>query len=396
MKSKLMLLTLALAATTSAFAQSTREKYSSNGGDNIFVSVTGGISTINSGSKEGGFGNIAPHVTVSVGKWFNPVLGLRLQGGAWRGNFDTKHSYGTLTATGVQQPNLVKYHKNVIIGRLDVMYNLSNAIFGYNPDRVFTLSAFAGPGLTFSRNSSGIVDENYATGTYKRTLPGSNKLRAMVNGSVGLQGKFAVNEYLDIDLEARGELASSYLGFTSAAKQVGGLYFGAGVTYTFGGKKFVPVNQKVDNSALNDEINRLRSELAKAQSDLNDARNALANVKPEVREVEKVVEVAAPQAIFFTLGSSRIDDYNNVHVKNAASAMKKNSDIKYVINGYADKATGSSNYNETLSQKRAQAVYDALIAEGVSSSQIEISAKGGVDNMFGKDKLQRVVIIEKR
>ena len=45
MKSKLMLLTLALAATTTAFAQSTREKYSSNGGDNIFISVTGGWSS---------------------------------------------------------------------------------------------------------------------------------------------------------------------------------------------------------------------------------------------------------------------------------------------------------------------------------------------------------------
>ncbi len=237
--------------------------------------------------------------------------------------------------------------------------------------------------------------ENYANNTYKRYST-NDKLKAFVNGSAGLLGKFAVNEYLDIDLEARAELASSYLGYTSTAKQVGGLYFGAGVTYTFGGKKFVPVNQKVDTSALNDEINRLRSDLAKAQSDLNDARNALANVKPEVREVEKLVEVAAPQAVFFTLGSSRIDDYNGVHVKNAAAAMKKNSDIKYVINGYADKATGSANYNETLSQKRAQAVYDALVAEGVSSSQIEISAKGGVDNMFGKNKLQRVVIIEKR
>lgn len=395
MKSKLMLLTLALAATTTAFAQSTREKYSSNGGDNIFVSVTGGISTVNSGPKEGGLGDVAPHVTVSVGKWFNPVLGLRLQAGAWTANYDTKHSYGTLTSDGIQQPNPVKYDKGVVIGRFDVLYNLSNAIFGYNPDRIFTLSAFAGPGLTFAKNINGAVEENYANNTYKRY--GTNdKLKALVNGSAGLLGKFAVNDYLDIDLEARAELASSYLGYNSTAKQVGGLYFGAGVTYTFGGKRFVPVNQKVDTGALNDEINRLRSDLAKAQSDLSDARNALANAKPEVREVEKLVEVAAPQAVFFTLGSARIDDYNGVHVKNAAAAMKKNSDIKYVINGYADKATGSANYNETLSQKRAQAVYDALIAEGVSSSQIEISAKGGVDNMFGKNKLQRVVIIEKR
>lgn len=394
MKSKLMLLTLALAATTTVFAQSTREKYSSNGGDNIFVSVTGGISTIYSGSHEGDFGNVAPHITVSVGKWFNPVLGLRLQGGFWRTNYDTKHSQGVLL-DGIQQPNLIKYHKNTIVGRFDVLYNLSNAIFGYNPDRVFTLSAFAGPGLTFAKHVGGNVEENYQTNTYKR-FGGKNNVKALVNGSVGLLGKFAVNDYLDIDLEARGEIASSYLSYTSTSKQIGGLYFGAGLTYTFGGKKFVPVNQKVDNSALNDEINRLRSDLAKAQSDLNDARNALANQKPQVQEVEKIVEVAAPQAVFFRLGSSRIDDYGKVHVKNAADAMKKNSNIKYVINGYADKATGSSNYNQTLSEKRAQAVYDALIAEGVSSSQIEISAKGGVDNMFGQNKLQRVVIIEKQ
>ena len=54
MKTKLMLLSLVLASfAMSASAQSTREKYTSNGADNIFISATGGISTVYSGKHEG-------------------------------------------------------------------------------------------------------------------------------------------------------------------------------------------------------------------------------------------------------------------------------------------------------------------------------------------------------
>ena len=42
----------------------------------------------------------------------------------------------------------------------------------------------------------------------------------------------------------------------------------------------------------------------------------------------------------------------------------------------------------------AQAVYDALVAEGVKESQLEKVAMGGTDNMFGKNYLNRVVILE--
>lgn len=395
MKTKLMLLSLALAScAVTASAQSTREKFSSNGGDNIFVSATGGVSTIYAGENEGGFGKVAPHVTVSLGKWFNPVIGLRLQAGAWKSNYDTNYANGTYTANGLNE-NAQQFDKTTGVVRFDALYNLSNAIAGYNPNRVFTLSAFAGPGLSIAKTAIGQIDFNTANNTYQRVTVGKEKTRAHINGSVGLLGKFNVTRSLDIDLEARAEVADSYLSYKSTASSVGALYFGAGLTYTFGGKNFVPVNQKVDNSALNDEINRLRNDLAKAQADLNDCRNALANVKPEVREVEKIVESAAPRAIFFQLGSARLDDYGKVNIQLAAKAMKDNTNIKYRVIGYADKATGSAAGNKRLTDKRAQVVYDALIAQGVSESQIEMVSEGGTDNMFGANKLNRVVLIEK-
>ena len=396
MKSKLVILSLMLAGAAVTANAQTKEKYvNEKASDNIFVSVTGGISMTNSGKSEGKFGSPAPHITVSVGKWFTPVWAVRAQGGLWRSNFDTFWSKGTIGDNGQLMGSDNSYHKNVGQLRLDAMFNISNAIWGYNPDRLFNLSVFAGPGLTIAKGNGAFeVVTNETSGTWYKKLAGDNGAGAYINGSVGLQGKFNVNKYWDIDVEARGELASSYLGYLSSSRTVGGLYFGVGATYTFGGKKFVPYTSKVDIDALNAEINKYRSELEQAQTDLASAKNAAANVEPEVREVVKEVQVAGPRAIFFKIGSARLDDYGKVNIKLAAKILKENPDKKYKVAGYADKATGSASWNQKLSEKRAQVVYDALIAEGVDKDQLELVGFGGTENMFGKNFLNRVVILE--
>ena len=396
MKSKLVILSLMLAGAVMTVNAQTKEKYvNEKASDNIFVSVTGGISMTNSGKSEGKFGSPAPHITVSVGKWFTPVWAVRAQGGLWRSNFDTFWSKGTIGDNGQLMGSDNSYHKNVGQLRLDAMFNISNAIWGYNPDRLFNLSVFAGPGLTIAKGNGAFeVVTNETSGTWYKKLAGDNGAGAYINGSVGLQGKFNVNKYWDIDVEARGELASSYLGYLSSSRTTAGLYFGVGATYTFGGKKFVPYTSKVDIDALNAEINKYRSELEQAQTDLASAKNAAANVEPEVREVVKEVQVAGPRAIFFKIGSARLDDYGKVNIKLAAKILKENPDKKYKVAGYADKATGSASWNQKLSEKRAQVVYDALIAEGVDKDQLELVGFGGTENMFGKNFLNRVVILE--
>ena len=395
MKSKLVILSLLLAGAATAVNAQTKEKYvSEKATDNIFVSVTGGVSMVNAGKSEGKFGSPAPHITVSVGKWFTPVWGVRGQGGLWRANFDSNNSHGTLAADGTLIGTAESYHKNVGQLRLDAMFNISNAIWGYNPDRLFNLSVFAGPGLTFAKTGNGGVLIDDVNRTWQRVPASEQKGHAYINGSIGLQGKFNVSEYIDIDVEARGELAPSYLGYLSSANTVGGLYFGAGVTYTFGGKKFVPYMSKVDVDALNDEINKYRSELEQAQTDLANAKNAAATAQPVAQEVVKEVKVAGPRAIFFKIGSAKLDDYGKVNIQLAAKVLKENPDKKYKVAGYADKATGSAPFNQKLSEKRAQVVYDALIAEGVDKDQLELVGFGGTENMFGKDFLNRCVILE--
>ena len=77
-----------------------------------------------------------------------------------------------------------------------------------------------------------------------------------------------------------------------------------------------------------------------------------------------------------------------------AKVIKDAPNTTYKVAGFADKATGSVKTNQTLSEKRAQAVYDALVAEGVNPSQLEKIAMGGTDPMFEKAYLNRVVILE--
>ena len=121
-----------------------------------------------------------------------------------------------------------------------------------------------------------------------------------------------------------------------------------------------------------------------------------------IKEVVKEVKVEVPSkavaaaAVFFKIGKSDLTDEGRVNIKLIADAIKKSpAGAKYQVVGSADKATGSASLNQKLSEKRAQVVYDALIAEGVSSSQLEVVAKGGVDPLFfDKDRLSRVTVIE--
>ncbi len=373
MKSKIAILSLLLTgAAVSASAQTKEHYYSEKAKDNIFISVgVGAQGCVNPDNFDYGFGHaITPLIYASVGKLFNPIWGIRGQvAGCW----STLYSeYGMPEGEYKKMKN-----KKYFTLRADGLFNLSNAIGGYNPDRLFTVSVFAGPGLTFAK-----------------AYGNQDKLNALINGSVGLMGQFNINKYLDINVEARGEVSPSVFGHYSSARTDGAVSLTAGVTYTFGGKRFVSCGAQVDQNAINEELNRYRSELSKAQSDLADAKNALANVKPVTKEVVKEIEVAGPRAVFFQIGKSKIDDYGMVNIQLAAKILKANPDKKYKIAGYADKATGSAKWNQKLSEARAQAVYDALIKEGVSKDQLELVGFGGTANMFGKNFLNRVVILE--
>jgi outer membrane protein OmpA-like peptidoglycan-associated protein len=369
MKRKLFVCSLAVAAALPALAQQEGGRfYSEHFRDNLFISAgVGAQANLNPDNFDYGVSHaITPVITLSAGKWFTPVWGVRGQAaGLW------SRLYTDYGLTGYERVD-----KHYATLHADGLFNLTNALCGYCPQRRLTLSVFAGPGLTFAR----------AFGRQERT-------DALVNGSVGLLGQFNLNRYLDLNVEARGEVSPSIFGQQSNAYTDGALSLAAGVSYTFGGKRFVQPVQ-VDEAAINEQLNRYREVLAENDRRIAEIEAELSK-KPKEVVTETVVETqtAGPRAIFFALGSSTLDNYGLLNIRLAADVMKQSPQKKYTIAGYADRATGNARVNQRLSDRRAQAVYDALIKEGVSPDQLSYAGHGG-SVTYDPTKLNRVVILE--
>lgn len=376
MKSKLIIASLLfLGATASMNAQENERYYSEKATDNIFVGAgIGGMAVLNDGVNSPTF-----NFNISLGKYITPVWAVRGQVGAMWQTLDEQE-------TGYSASN-----KKFVELNFDAMLNLTNWIGGYNPDRALDLYLFAGPTMNFSKAVHGTAEIDATTGNAAWSFE-ADGMKTRFGATAGLGLAYNINEKWAANLEARFGVTPSIFGNGSDCRKAESTArLNIGATYTFGGKKFIPCSAKVDQKAVNEEVNKYREEVARLQ-------NELANQKPVIKEVVKEVvkenTVANPLAVFFKIGSAKIDEYGMVNLQMIAKAMKANPSEKYKIAGYCDKATGSNASNQALSEKRAKAVYDALIAEGVSADQLELVGFGGTANMFGKDYLNRVVILE--
>ena len=73
--------------------------------------------------------------------------------------------------------------------------------------------------------------------------------------------------------------------------------------------------------------------------------------------------------------------------------MKANPDQNVAIVGYADKDTGTSEYNMGLSKRRAQAVYNVLTNEyGINPDRLAIQAEGSSQQPYEVNNWNRIVI----
>ena len=117
---------------------------------------------------------------------------------------------------------------------------------------------------------------------------------------------------------------------------------------------------------------------------------------PEVVEQQTVVvQENAPllATVRFTINSAKISREEMVNVYNMAEYLKANPDQNIVIVGYADKDTGTSAYNMSLSKRRAEAVRDALVNKyGINPDRLSISAEGSNVQPYDVNNWNRIVI----
>jgi outer membrane protein OmpA-like peptidoglycan-associated protein len=89
-----------------------------------------------------------------------------------------------------------------------------------------------------------------------------------------------------------------------------------------------------------------------------------------------VVPPPEPQSfiVYFALDSADLSADARQTIDDAAAAAEE-GEAEVLVSGHADRS-GSESYNLALSKRRAQAVADALIAEGVPSSAIDVDYYG--------------------
>ena len=363
MSYKLLALSLVMASSFSAInAQEKEVKQPSN----IYIGVSiGTMSVFNDGMN-----SPTLNLNFKVGKYITPVWGVRAEiAGAWQSLEKQEYT------------EHYDYCKKFAEINLDATLSLTNLFLKYNPERKLNVYAFGGPTMNLSSAVSGYC-KTTITGTTDENLTESinfesNGMKARLGATFGLGLDYNLNSKWAINVESRFGVTPSIFGEGSdcrKAEATGRLTIGA--KYTFNGINFSkPVVEKPVEKIVEKEI--------------------VKEVPVEVvKEIIKEIPAQATVAIFFKVGKATINEEGMVNLKLMAKNMKANPTAKYKIAGFADKGTGSVEGNQTLSEKRAQAVYDALIAEGVEAERLEKVAMGGVDPLFEEAHLTRVVILE--
>ena len=288
------------------------------------------------------FGDLLSYnVQAAVGRQFTQLWGARLAVNAWQSKGGSDYKYVTYNGQ-----SSVNWKYNYIAPTIDGTLNLSNLVCGFNPKRVFNLSAFAGVGLNFSWNQKEAREANATILANNAVEPlhymgkdanGKELWKPIsVVGQFGLIGDIKINDNWAINLE----LAANTLNDSYNTKKAGNWdwYFNAlaGVKYNFGktySTRFIPAPE------------------------------------PEIRYVEKIVEkiveVPAPvqaetaataaeplrRDIFFTIGKTIIRKSEQKKVNDVVEYLKANPEAKVNVTGYADAGTGNDRINDRLSEE---------------------------------------------
>lgn len=294
-----------------------------------------------------------PGFSVAIGKWFTPGLGLRTKfSGVW--------------GRTVTDDNKDGNDNKMWILNEQVLFNLSNMLCGYNPDRVWNVIPFIGAGI--GRNC-----------TYDRYS---------MNLGVGLISSWRVSKHVNIYLEggwnrfegdADGVDKSSYSGIWE--NKDNHLYAEVGLNFNLGKASWNKVPDVDAIKALSQsQIDALNAQLNDANAENARLKSLLANQKND--EAKGVKEfVTAPVSVFFNINRSNIASKKDLVNVKAMAKYAKDNEVSLLVKGYADSATGSASYNKRLSEKRAETVANELVKMGVSRDKISTEGLGGVKEL---------------
>ena len=180
-----------------------------------------------------------------------------------------------------------------------------------------------------------------------------------------------------------------------------------GLNYKFGNSNgshnFVKaqLRDQAEIDGLNAKINELRADndaksgqLSAKDQQIADLQKKLADceARPQTAAVvEKTENVLQPHVIF-RQGKSTIDPAQYASIEMVAKYMKNHKDAKVKVQGYAS-PEGKAEFNQKLSEKRAEVVKNALVKKyKIAADRITIEGLGATDKLSSENDFNRVAM----
>lgn len=340
-----------------------RGAYETNGfGANWFIGVGGGINLgIDDLSGNTHRTGIAPAIDVTVGKWFTPSVGARvgIKGLGEKG----WSSYQTACAP-TWNANKEMYAEKTIFGlaHADLMWNISNAFSGYKETRTWDVIPYASAGMLATLKGAKGFEIALGAGLLNRF-----RITDRLFATVDLSAYYANGEWFA--RPGKSILASATAGL---GVNLGKTNWSRGCSEAYAAATAAAAALAAANAALADQNGKLKAE--------NEAlKNRPAQVIDKTEYVNKALNTT-PGTFYFIIGKATLNEKEAAHldfyINNAVANAPAGS--KFVVTGYADKATGTKAINEKLAQQRAEYVAKLLKAKGVSEDDITIANGGAV------------------
>ena len=372
-KSKVLLAAALMGMSTAAMAQATY----TDSEENVYTFQKHWFLDLQGGAQytlgEAKFGDlISPNVQLGLGYQFNPVFGMRLQVNGWQ----SKGGWAAYRDKIGDEPFSADYKFKYVAPGLDFMFNLSNLFCGWNPNRVFNVTAFVGGGANIAWGN----DEANEIGAHIKDLDKYNLLylwdgtKVRPFGRAGLDLEFKVSKSVSIMMEGNANITTDKYNSKNADNPdwyfnaLAGLRINLGKSHT----KTAPVKEV--------PAPRPVEEYVKPEP------------KPAPVEEKKVEEIR--RDVFFVINSNKIRESEDAKIKEVVDYLNQYPEAKVVVTGYADAGTGNDRINDAISAKRAAAVVKALKEKyGIEESRITEDSKGARVQPFSENDKNRVSIM---
>ena len=312
---------------------------------------------------------ISPNVQLGLGYQFTPVFGARIQANAWQ-------SKGGWNSVG--NPALTADYKyKYVAPGIDLMFNLSNLFCGWNPNRVFNLTAFAGGGANIAWGNDEVNDIakriQGELGNYQlEYLWDGSKTRLF--GRAGLEAAFRLSDAVALTVEGNANLTSDKYNSKKAGNP--DWYFNA------------LVGLKIN---LGKSYNKILPPPPAPEPE----PEPIVEPEPAPAPAPAPAPVIEPirRDVFFLINKTEIRTEEAQKVKEIADYMVKYPESKVIVTGYADAGTGNDKINDRLAAGRADAVVKSLVNDyGIAQDRITYDSKGSRVQPFAENDLNRVTI----